>query len=83
MHRTSSHFWKQFDKLPKPIQQLARKNFDLLKQDPTHPSLHFKKVGTLWSARVGLSHRVLAIKKGADYLWIWIGPHDEYERLIQ
>jgi len=29
--------------LPKPIQKLADKNFELLKTNPFHPSLHFKK----------------------------------------
>ena len=30
----------------------ARQNFDLLKADPLHLSLHFKKVGKCWSACV-------------------------------
>src|SRR6185436_6204778 len=42
-------------------QELARKNFELLKQDPTHPSLHFKKVGDFVSARVGISYRALGV----------------------
>ena len=41
-----------------------------------------KKLGKFWSARVGLSHRALAIEDGEGFLWVWIGPHDEYERLI-
>ncbi|MDR4502145.1 MAG: hypothetical protein MRJ96_11910 [Nitrospirales bacterium] len=65
------------------MQQLARKKFALLKDNPLHPSLHFKKVGTFWSARVGLTHRALAVEDGADFIWVWIGTHDEYERLIQ
>lgn len=83
MHRTTPQFWSRFDKLPPQIQQLARKNFDLLKQNPDHPSLHFKKVGRFWSARVGLSHRALAIQDDEDYIWVWIGNHDEYDRLLR
>jgi len=64
------------------VQRLARKNFQLLKQNPAHPSLQFKKTGRFWSARVGLNHRVLAVEDGADFIWVWIGNHDEYERLI-
>jgi len=37
--------WERFDKLPESVQTVARKNFELLKQNPAHPSLHFKKVG--------------------------------------
>jgi hypothetical protein len=82
MHRTIPQFWSRFDELPEPIQRLARKNFDLLKRNPRHPSLHFKKVGPFWSARVGLAHRVLAVEDGDDFIWVWIGDHDEYERMI-
>jgi hypothetical protein len=82
MHRTSGRFWNLFANLPESVQTVARKNFELLKADPSHPSLHFKKVGKLWSVRAGLNHRALAVKEGADFIWVWIGPHDEYRRLI-
>ena len=82
MHRTTPQFWERFDKLPEQVQVLARKNFELLKQNADHPSLHFKKVGRFWSARVGLNHRVLAVADGTDFIWVWIGNHDEYDRLI-
>lgn len=82
-HRTTRRFWQLFDKLPKPAQELARGNFQVLKADPRHPSLHFKKVGKLWSARVGIRYRALAIEDDEGYIWVWIGLHDEYERLIQ
>ncbi|MBI3959612.1 MAG: hypothetical protein HY328_12455 [Chloroflexi bacterium] len=82
MHHTTPQFWGRFDRLPVAVQNLARKNFDLLKQNPAHPSLHFKRVGDFWSARVGLNHRVLAVEDGNDFIWVWIGDHDEYDRLI-
>lgn len=82
MHRTTPQFWSHFYRLPDAVQDLARKNFDLLKQNPRHPSLHFKKVGRFWSARVGINHRALAVEDGVDFIWVWIGSHDEYDRLI-
>ena len=82
MHRTTPQFWVRFDKLPESVQELARKNFELLKQNPKYPSLHFKKVGRYWSVRVGLSYRALAVEDGEDYIWVWIGNHDDYDRLI-
>jgi len=54
-----------------------------LKTTPAHLSLHFKKVGNFWSVRVGISHRALAVEDGEDYIWVWIGSHDEYERMIK
>ncbi|MBW8786898.1 MAG: hypothetical protein JF594_03980 [Rhizobium leguminosarum] len=60
---------------------LAGGNFDLLKQDPRHPSLHFKRVGRFWSARVGTSWRALAVRDGDDIIWFWIGSHADYDKL--
>ena len=73
MHRTTPQFWLRLDEMPESVQDLARKNFELLKENPRHPSLHFKKVGRLWSARVGLSHRVLALKDAPDFIWYGSG----------
>ena len=83
MHRTTTRFWKCYENLPEPIQQIAKKNFELLKANPSHPSLYFKKVGKFWSVRVGLNHRALAVEDGKDFIWVWVGTHDEYERLIK
>jgi len=82
-HRTTSRFWTCHDRLPVAVQNVARRNFNILKDNPRHPSLHFKKVGKLWSVRVGPHHRALALEHGDDFIWVWIGPHDEYERLIK
>jgi len=44
-HLTLPKFWGFYHQLPKEIQILADKNYELLKANPFHPSLHFKKVG--------------------------------------
>jgi hypothetical protein len=31
--------------------------------------------------RVGLAHRALAVEDGEAFLWVWIGSHDDYDRL--
>jgi hypothetical protein len=64
MHRTTARFWTSLARLPEPIQRVARRNFKLLKENPAHPSLHFKKMGALWSARVGVNYRALAVEDG-------------------
>jgi hypothetical protein len=43
-HRASRRFWQHYQQLPKEVRKLADKNFELLKSDPQHPSLHFKQV---------------------------------------
>jgi len=83
VHKATPRFWACLEALPSPVQDVARKNYALLKADPYHPSLHFKKVGKLWSARAGMNYRALAIKDGEDFIWVWIGTHEEYERLLK
>ena len=82
MHSTTRSFWRRFEVLPLSVQQTARRNFELLKADPRHPSLRFRNVGRYWSARVGGSYRAVAVRDGADFTWFWIGDHDEYLRVI-
>ena len=83
MHRATRRVWTCFANLSEDVQNVARKNYALLKDNPQHPSLHFKKVGTFWSARVGLTHRALAVEDEDGFIWVWIGTHDEYQRMIR
>ncbi len=83
MHRTAERFWRCYRDLPDEIQEIADKSFKLLKENPRHPSLQFKKVGKMWSARVGEAHRALAVEDGTDFIWVWVGSHDEYEKMIK
>ncbi len=43
-HKAASSFWQAYSSLSVDVQALADKNFSLLKSDPRHPSLQFKKV---------------------------------------
>ena len=61
----------------------ADSSFAKLRADPFHPSLHFKRVGRYWSARVDLDYRAVAIRDQDDVIWFWIGTHTEYERLFE
>lgn len=82
-HRAVRRFWDAYWLLPDHIQDLADKNFELLSRNPEHPSLHFKKVGALWTARVGLNYRAAAVEVDEGFEWFWIGTHAEYDRLIR
>jgi len=86
-HYASTGFWTQYQALPHQIRIRADKQFALMKENPQHPSLQFKKIGErrgqeIWSARVSLKYRALAIKRSDGYLWFWIGDHRDYELLI-
>jgi hypothetical protein len=81
-HFTSPDFWALFNSLPPEIQKLARENYELLKIDPRHPSLHFKKARGYWSVRIGLHYRALGKQLENGILWGWIGSHAEYDRIL-
>ncbi len=81
-HFTTPQFWEYYRQLPPEIQELADKNYELLKQDPKHPSLHFKKIGSLWSVRVGRNYRALGSDEPEGVLWFWIGPHSKYDDIL-
>jgi hypothetical protein len=54
-----------FGALPEHVKGLARKNYRLWLQNPSHPSLAFKRVGVhmpAYSVRVGIGWRALAVK---------------------
>jgi hypothetical protein len=81
-HYAASDFWGCYRALPIGIRNLADRSFDRLKHDPRHPSLHFKKVGRYWSARIGAHHRALAVEVEDGCLWFWIGTHGDYDKMI-
>jgi hypothetical protein len=82
-HFTSSRFWRCYNELSEDLRATADKQYALLKENPRHPSLQFKKVGRYWSVRVTLSIRALAVEDGEDLVWFWMGNHKEYDRLIK
>jgi len=83
-HYTSSQFWNCFNTLPNEVQELAEQNYELLKQNPAHPSLQFKFVanGRYRSVRAGLHYRALGVPVPDGVQWFWIGTHAEYDKLL-
>lgn len=72
-HVASADFWAAYENLPQQIRDRADKQFALLKESTGHPSLHFKKLGErngqeVWSARVTLQYRALAIRRQSGFL---------------
>lgn len=82
-HIASPQFWHHYAQLPEAIQEVADKNYALLKEHPQHLSLHFKQIGRFWSVRVGMSYRALAVEIPEGLVWFWIGTHAEYDRLLK
>ena len=81
-HHASSKFWAAYEALPANVRTLADENFELLKTDPRHPSLHFKRIGELWSVRVGKHCRALGTQVDDGIVWVWIGSHADYDAIV-
>jgi hypothetical protein len=87
-HRANADFWNDYAMVPADIRARADKQFALLKSNSQHASLQFKKLGDrngqeIWSARVTLKYRALAVKLPDEYLWFWIGEHNVYDALTK
>jgi hypothetical protein len=84
--KTTPQFWQRHAGLPAEVRRLADKAYVAWKKNPDHGSLHFKKIQgheALWSVRIGLAYRALARRNGDLIVWVWIGHHSEYNRLIR
>jgi hypothetical protein len=81
--RTTRKFWRLFSNLPIEIQRDSRRAYRLFQSNPAHPGLQSKKSegeDDLYSARIGLEYRALAVIKKDRIVWYWIGSHSEYDR---
>lgn len=76
-------FRKRYDSLPSEIQEQADKAYQLWKENPSRPSLRFMPKGSQWVVRINSNYRALAIKRDSAFYWHWIGPHDDYERMLK
>jgi hypothetical protein len=82
---TTDRFWKSYRRLADSVRKQARAAYRQFEKNPYHPSLHFKQVHSsksIYSVRVNLDYRAVGIRDGEEIVWHWIGPHDEYEKLI-
>ena len=80
---TTPDFWRTFAALPPQVKARAKVAYRLWRDNPRHPSLQFKKTGSVWSVRIGGGYRALSLLEADTFHWFWIGSHDEYERLLR
>ena len=83
---TTKRFRKAFEALPAHVQRRAREAYRQFQQNPNHPGIHFKQVHavqSVYSVRIGLGYRALAVRDGENLIRFWIGTHEDYERLIR
>ena len=83
--RTTSKFWKAYNRLDEQTKEQARASYKLFEADPQHPSLQFKKVHAkkpIYSARINVDYRAVGILEESEIIRFWIGPHNDYEKLL-
>lgn len=83
---TTESFRRQFAAAAPAIQSKIRAAYQLWSENPDHPSLRFKKVHDnlpIYSARVDLHWRAVGVMKGDTVIWLFVGSHVDYERLLK
>ncbi len=82
---TGPGFRKQFAALPSDVRSRAKSTYLRWKADPNHPGLHFSRVHPvepIYSVRIGLHWRAVALIENDLATWFWIGSHSDYDRLL-
>jgi hypothetical protein len=84
--KCTGRFWRLHDALPARVQLRTKKSYHFWKVDHNHPSLDFKKLkggaGNRFSVRIGDHHRAIGQLIGDTVEWVWIGSHEDYNKLI-
>lgn len=72
-------------KLPTNIRQQAKEAYRLFTENSRHPSLQFKKIHStesIYAVRININYRAVGVVDSGEIVWFWIGPHTEYEKLL-
>lgn len=83
--RTRPSFWRAYAQLSEPQRQAARRAYALFAENPYHPSLRFKKLGGyehVWSVRINEQYRAIGERTGDTIIWVWIGTHNDFDKLF-
>ena len=81
----TKQFHELFAQLPHDVQKQAIEAYRIFKENPYHPSLHFKcinKEKSRYSVRVNKSYRAVGTWKGDTIFWYFIGTHADYDHLL-
>jgi hypothetical protein len=81
--RGTEDFWKLYHGLPQQVRNAAQKAFQKFLENPAHPSLQLERLkfdNRAWSVRVTRNFRAVARRYDDDWLWFWIGSHEEFDR---
>jgi len=84
--RTRPSFWRAHARLDGAARSAAKLAYEQFVKNPAHPSLRFKKLGGyahVWSVRVSEQYRAVGERDGDTIFWVWIGTHNEFDKLFR
>ena len=83
--RVRPSFWRAYAALDARNRAAARRAYQLFARNPAHPSLRFKKLAgyeDVWSVRINEQYRAVGERSGDSVVWVWIGSHNEFDKLF-
>ena len=81
--RGTTEFWQLYRNLPPEIRLAAQETYRKFSSNPAHPGLQLERLRAdprAWSVRVSRNFRAVALRRGDDWLWFWIGSHQDFDR---
>lgn len=82
---TRPSFWRAYESLDPHVREAARRAYRTFEENPNHPSLRFKKLDGyehVWSVRINEQYRAVGERQGDTVVWVWIGSHNEFDKLF-
>ena len=79
---TLPSFLDKYQSLEKQVRQSASKAYQLWRENPFHPSLHFKCINNeenIWSVKITRNYRAIRVLESDTVTWFWRGSHDDYK----
>jgi len=83
--QTRPSFWRAHESLDERTRKAARRAYGLFAENAQHPSLRFKKLGghdDLWTVRISEQYRAVGERRGDAMIWLWIGSHNDFDKLF-
>ncbi len=83
--RARPSFWRAYAALDPRMRDATRRAYQIFAANPSHPSLRFKKLGGyehVWSVRGNEQFRAVGERHGDTIIWVWIGTHNEFDKLF-
>ena len=83
--RARPSFWRAYDSLEPRVREAARRAYRVFLNDPSHPALRFKKLEGyeyVWSVRINEQYRSVGERRGDTIVWVWIGSHNDFDKLF-